>query len=210
MKFIYKNGLVAVIITVFLGAILTPLVLAQDNTAEKTRETTYQKLEAARQAAKERRQELQQKVAERREGLKTRLEATKLRSCQNREKAIGNIMTRMSDRGQKHLDLFDTISERVQKFYTDKSLSLSNYDALLADVVAKKAAAQAAIDETKSTTVSFKCDGDDPKGAAEVFKGSLKDQKEALKAYRTAVKNLIVGVKSALPGSSSEGDSSEN
>lgn len=136
-------------------------------------------------------------VKEQPEVVKQRLEGHKLKVCQQREKKVTNIMSRIGDRGQKHIDLFTKISERTQKFYADKGLSASNYDALVADVAAKKAAAQAAVDSTKSTVVEFKCDSDNPRGAAAHFKQSKADQNEALKAYKTSVKNLIVGVKSS-------------
>src|SRR6185369_3265620 len=103
---------------------------------------------------------------------------------------------RIATRGQKQLDLFSTIAERTETFYTNKGKTLSNYDALVADVNAKKAAAQTTVDATKTAVTVFKCDGTDPKGAAASFKDALKNEIDALKAYKTAVKNLIVGVKS--------------
>lgn len=146
--------------------------------------------------AETRAEEAQTNAQERRDAAKTRLEDAQLRACENRQRVIKNIMSRIADRGQKQLGLFTKISERVQKFYTDKGLTLSNYDELVADVNAKKAAAQAALDEIKSTSTEFECDGDDPKGVVEHFREALKTKIEALKAYRTSIRNLIVGVKS--------------
>ncbi|MEI6237526.1 MAG: hypothetical protein WCP03_02925 [Candidatus Saccharibacteria bacterium] len=135
-------------------------------------------------------------ATERKEAVKTKLADTKLKACQNRQKAVNNIMSRISDRGQKQLDLFTTIATRTEKFYKDKGKTLSNYEALLADVTANKTAAQTTIDAIKADSVTFKCDGTDPKGAVSAFKESLKSEIAALKAYKTSVKNLIVGVKS--------------
>jgi len=124
------------------------------------------------------------------------LAAAQMKSCQNRQKAITNIMARISDRGQKQLTLFGTIATRVETFYTDKGKTLSNYDALVADVNAKQAAAQAAVTTTSSDSTGFSCDGSDPKGFVDTFKNSLKSEISALQDYRTSVKNLTVGVKS--------------
>lgn len=146
----------------------------------------------------------------RKEAAKTRLADAKLKACQNREKAITNIMTRLGDRGQKQANLFGTIAERTQKHYANKGKTLANYDVLVADVVAKKAAAQTAIDAVKSTTVEFECDGDNPKGLASSFKDSLKAEIAALKDFKTAVKNLIVGVKSVQSTTSSDDDGGTN
>jgi len=137
------------------------------------------------------------RAAEAQETAKTHLADAKLKACQNREKVITNIMARLGSHGQKQIELFNKIAERTETFYTDKGKTLANYDALVADVTAKKAAAQAAVDAAKSMVPEFKCDGTDPKGVAASFKDKLKAQNDALKAYKTAVKDLIVGVKSA-------------
>ena len=126
----------------------------------------------------------------------TKLTEAKLRSCQNRQQAIQNIMTRISDRGQKQLTLFEGIATKVETFYTNKGKTLSNYDTLAADVNAKQAAAQTAVDNIKSASTGFSCDGTDPIGFVNSFKSSLKSEISALQDYRTSVKNLIVGVKS--------------
>lgn len=138
----------------------------------------------------------------------TKLSTVKLAVCQRRETAIDNIMARIAERGQKQLDLFTTIATRVETFYTDKGKTLSNYDALVADVNAKKDAAQAAVNQVKADKANFKCDGTDPHGAAAAFKNDLKLEISALKDYRTSIKNLIVGVKSVQGTTSSSQKSS--
>ncbi len=126
----------------------------------------------------------------------TRLSDAKLRVCQTRQTVITNTMSRISDRGQKQLDLFNGIAGNVEKFYTDKGKVLSNYDALVADVNAKQAAAQLAVNAIKTPATSFSCDGTDPMGVADGFKSMLKIEIESLNTYKTSIKNLIVGVKS--------------
>lgn len=171
----------------------TPNVHAQTQTERQAAET---RAEQARQAA-------EQRAAEAKEKAKTRLADAKLKACQNREKTITNIMSRLAERGQKQLNLFTTIANRTEAFYVAKGKTLTNYDTLVADVATKKAAAQTAIDTIKSTGSTFKCDGTDPKGAVSSFKLNLKTQAAALKEYKTAVKNLIVGVKSVQDARSS-------
>lgn len=124
------------------------------------------------------------------------LVAAKLRVCQNRQRAITNIMSRIADRGQKQLTLFGTIATRVETFYANKGKTLSSYDSLVADVNAKQAAAQTTVDTIKSASIGFSCDGTNPQGFVSSFKSSLKSEITALQDYRTSVKNLIVGVKS--------------
>lgn len=149
-------------------------------------------------------EEAQTNATENREAAQTRLDNVKLKVCQSREKTVNNILARIADRGQKQVDLFTKIADRTEAFYTEKGKTLSNYDALVADVTAKKAAAQTAVDATKATSVTFACDGTDPKGVVSTFQQQMKTQNEALKAYKTAVKNLIVGVKSVQGTTSSD------
>lgn len=132
------------------------------------------------------------------EAVKTRLEGAKLQSCEKRERVINSILDRIAARGERRLGVYTKIYERVQEFYTKKGLSISNYDALKAEVTAKKDAAQAAVDEIKSKNIEFACDGSDPKGAAAGFKADLKAEIEALHAYQQALKNFIVAVKTSI------------
>src|SRR3989344_3582309 len=101
-----------------------------------------------------------------RENAKLRLEGDKLKACENREKAINNILDRIAKRGERRLNVYNSIFERVQAFYEKKNLSVSNYDELVADVKAKKAAAEEAVKAAGAKEVDFKCDGSDPKGVA--------------------------------------------
>lgn len=133
----------------------------------------------------------------------------KLRVCQNRQKAITNIMGRIADRGQKQLTLFSTIANRVETFYANKGKTLNNYDALVADVNAKQAAAQTTVDTIKSASTGFHCDGTNPQGFVGSFKDDLKSEITALQNYRTSVKNLAVGVKSAQGTKSSAANQSK-
>jgi hypothetical protein len=126
------------------------------------------------------------------------LDAAKLKSCQNREKSINNRLQNIAARGQRQMGVFDKIATRVEQFATDKNAKPANYDDLVNAVNTQKTAAQAAVDKIKGDSVSFKCDGTDPKGSLEVFKTDLKAETSALKSYRTSVKNLIVGVKTSL------------
>lgn len=181
-KTMIRNSMVAAL-TVCSFAVATPMSAAA--------------LPAARAAeAQAADQEQSTAATENKEAARERLAGAKLKACQNRERNIVNIMTRIADRGQKQVDLFSKIADRTEAFYTNKGKTLSNYGALVAAVASTKASAQAAVQATKTAASAFTCDGTDPKGTAAAFKESLQTQHEALQAYKTAVKHLIVGVKS--------------
>ena len=141
------------------------------------------------------RSQIEAHKAERKAKGHARLEAAKLRSCEARKKQINTVMKRGSTRAENHMKVFDTITTRVKNFYEKKGKVLSNYDELVAAVDAAKAKATGDI-ATLKTLEGIDCNSDDPKGSVDDYKTALAAVREDLKAYRTAVKNLIVGVKS--------------
>lgn len=136
-------------------------------------------------------------------GNEHKLAAAKLLACKAREKGIDNAMNRIAARGQRHLNLISEIATRAENFYTAKGHTLANYDALVADVTAKKTAAQTAVDNVKNNSTGFNCTGNDPKGVATGFAAKVKAMNTALKDYKTSVKTLIKGIKSVQPSNDS-------
>lgn len=188
---------------------------AAKQAAEKKREAAKQeaekKREAVKQAAETKREAVKQEIEKQREAAKNALEQKKeklkedkLKICQEREDHISSSMTGAASRGQEKITLFTKIAERTEAFYASKGKVLSNYDDLVAAVTSEKAAAQSAVDTVSAGSDDFKCDSDNPKATANLFKVDVKAMNEALKNYRTAVKNLIVGVKS-VQSTTSEG-----
>lgn len=138
----------------------------------------------------------QSKAEEVKQRVQGKLDEKRKQTCEKRVATINRIMTNAATQGTNHLSVFDKISERVQKFYADKGLNVANYSALVAEVNAKKAAATAAIKAVQDGK-TFSCDGDNPVGKIDAFNGQIRAMHQALKDYRTAIKNLIVAVKSA-------------
>ena len=163
-------------------------------TSGKTTETRTAELRQKTEVAKEAK-----------EAAKTKLADAKLRVCKTHEKVIDTIMGNAAARGDKQMGVIDTIATRTEAFYQSKGKTLANYDELVAKVNAAKATAQTAVDTVKNSSTTFNCDGTDPKGVAAGFKNAVRAEITALKEYRTAVKNLIVGVKSVQVSTSTEG-----
>jgi hypothetical protein len=157
------------------------LTLALDTTDTTTQSQTEQKRDSSAKKA----------LAQ------AKLDAARLKACQTRERVINNKLQQIAARGAKHLAVFNKKAERVMNFATTKGKKPANYDALVADVSAKKAAALAAVGKISAGSVSFDCDGSDPKGVAEGFKADLRAETEALKAYKQSIRNLLVAVVTA-------------
>ena len=136
---------------------------------------------------------------ERQEVRQAKLDAKKLKVCQTKEKVIKNRLESLTALVTNQQTKFDKIATRVENFYTAKVLptgkTLANYDALAADIDAKKAAVDSNLATAKTNADSFACGADDPKGALSGFREDMQSVKSALKEYRTSIKNLIVAVK---------------
>jgi hypothetical protein len=129
---------------------------------------------------------------------KTRLENTKLKACQARENGIKNRSTQLAGMAKNMQDKFDVIAKRVQDYYTATVIpsgkTVANYDALLADIQAKKAVISSALSKSQADANNFSCTSGDPKGMMTTFKDDMQAVKQALREYRTSIKNLIVAV----------------
>ena len=159
--------------------------------AQERRDERVELRAQAREAAQERRDAAKVQASEKRE-------AAKIRACENKQRVVSNIMARIADRGERHLEVFDKISDRTQAFYTEKGLSVANYDELVANVADKRAAAELQVAAVSDVSTEIDCETEDPKAVAAAFKETMKAQITALKDYRTAVKDLIVGVRTGV------------
>lgn len=171
-----------------------------DRTTEAAkREAVQREIEAAKEAATKARTEAEKEVETAKDKVKTaedRLSGARLKTCQARQEAITKIMKDAAQHGTDQITLFSTIATRVEDFYKSKGNVLSNYDQLVSEVNTTQAAAQAAVQTVKTADTQFDCTSANPKATIDVFRAEIKAQNAALEQYRTAVKNLIVGVKS--------------
>ena len=129
--------------------------------------------------------------------------AVRLTACQNRQANIDATLSRVADRGQKQFDLFSSVATKVETFYTNQGKTLSNYSQLVAVVNTQAATAQAAINTVQADSTGFSCTNS-PKTFVTTFLTALKSQISAMQAYRTAVRNLVIGVKSVDTATSSK------
>lgn len=134
-----------------------------------------------------------------REKVKDRLDSRRLKLCEVKEKVIKNRTESLTRLVLNMEDKFASISARVQKYYTEKLVpegkTVSNYDALVSDIDAKKAALDSALSNAQSDSSNFACDSDNPKGKLKDFREDMQEVKSALHEYRLSIKNLIVAVR---------------
>ena len=143
---------------------------------------------------------LKARLKERHEG---RLDANKQRVCEHHKAVIERILAHANNRGEHHLLVFATIASRVEDFYKDKDLDVANYQELVDEVNSKHDDAEAAI-QAVDDDINLDCEGANPVGRVNTFIHRVKEMHMALKDYRTAIKDLIVGIRPAAEAE--EGD----
>jgi len=125
-----------------------------------------------------------------------KLDATKKPLCEARKDKINTGIINVTERSQNQYTRIDQIFTMTTKFYTDKGLTVSNYDALVATVAQTKAAAEASL-QTLQAAPKLSCDSDGTKADIQSFLNVRLDKQTTFKAYRSAVKALVDAVKTA-------------
>ncbi len=143
-----------------------------------------------------------------------KLTEAKLKTCQNKEAAVRERNDALIKMAENMLIKFDSIAARVKTYYTDKVVpsgkKVSNYDALVADIATKKTVVRSGLDDATTDALAFNCTSDDPKGQLVQFRTRMQAVKQALKEYRTSIKDLIVAVRSVTGTTESGSGSTTN
>lgn len=149
--------------------------------------------EAQKQKVEQRKAELKQRIETVKAERATKLADKRLQACEKRQERINTIFGKATERNAKHLAVIQKIEEKVKAFYTAKNLTSEGYEAAVQKADAAEAAAVAAIET--SQTATFDCASTDGANPGSAIKTAMQARHDALKDYRTAVKNLILVVK---------------
>ena len=125
-----------------------------------------------------------------------KLDDAKKKICENKKEGIQNAMDKISQVGKKHGDWLDGVVTKVKAFVTKNTLTVDNYDTLLATVDNSSAAVDAAVATLDTYKGQFDC-STDPKGVSTDFKTVFQVLKDAEKAYKEAVRALLEATKTA-------------
>ncbi len=180
--------------------------------AENTTEN-QQEIENLRDQIRDRAQERSARLASKSAQIKARLDAVKLQVCKTHQAIIKTRSESLANRADRQFTVFGQIATAVENFYASKvvpkGITVANYDDLVADIATQKASAEEAITAAGDAASAFDCSSDNPKAQLKDFNDKMALARDALKDYRTAIKNLIVSVKSAVGKSKSATSSAE-
>lgn len=179
--------------------------LAENNSSissnAKTESEASDLVEQFREQAKEKTQEARDKAKE-------HTQAEREKSCTARKTALTKRMNNTVAQAQRHKQVFDKIYARVKEFHDTKQLNITNYDSLTANVDKAQTDAEANITALSSLDVSVDCSSQTVAASVGAFQQAVKNTRDSLKAYRSALVELIKALKGASTGSESTADNS--
>jgi hypothetical protein len=155
------------------------------------------------QLIEDRKQELRDQVKTELAAHTEKLDDKRKATCETHQGKINDIADQSATQNRKHLVKFQGIEARIKQFIADKKLTIANYDALVANIDDKEAAASAAIAVALET--NFDCNSVDASNPGKTISGLMRNKQDTLKAYRTAIKELITAAKQALAATTEGG-----
>jgi len=152
----------------------------------------------------------QAKVAEKKAQVKVQTQEHRQQACEARKTSLTNRMTNAVSQAERHKAVFDKIYTRVQDFYTNKKLNVSDYDSLKTAVDTAQADAAASIQALKDTDISVDCTSSTVADSVSAFQTAVGSTRDSLKSYRKALVDLINSLKGASTGQSDSQDTTDN
>ena len=129
-------------------------------------------------------------------------DTAKERACENRENAIKKRSDQLIRFTNNQFRVFTSIADRVKTYYTDivipSGVMVENYNDLVEEIANKQATVSAELDKATAEYKEFTCSSEKPGSQISAFRTGMQAVKQALKDYRTSIKNLIVAVRSAI------------
>jgi hypothetical protein len=159
--------------------------------------------------------EAQTKVTEQRSGKSTKTVAQLQQICENRKTEATNKLNAFDNSAHKHVVRLNSVYVKLKAYQATNNVTVANYATLTADADTKKVAAEQAV----ATLDLLKANGidcatnTDPASTLTTIKSSARDARNALKAYRTSLKNIVVAfaqAKSSTDDSNTSTDDSSN
>lgn len=151
------------------------------------------RIEDRRQAREEKIAEIQANVAERRAMIKQDV-------CENRQERMQNRMTALSRSAGNVQDAIDGAYERVQDFYTNRELTVPEYDALVAAVESARTESEASLEALDSYEFEVDCASSTVAEQVDAYRTAAQTVRDDLKSYRQALVDLIRAVKTSVEG----------
>ena len=147
-----------------------------------------------------REQELADKKAEAKEKKESRVSENKLKKCEAHKQGLTTKFSRITTNSERIKSRIDDIFSKAQQYQTTNNITVDN--SLVTSATTAQQAAADAIANLKTVTPSIDCNNVSVASDVANFKVAAVKTRDALKDYRTAVKNYLKALKDAKETSS--------
>jgi hypothetical protein len=135
--------------------------------------------------------------------------AERQKTCAQIKNAVDRKLAAFDNSATKHLTRLDGVFTKLQDYQTANNLPVSNYDALVAAATAKQTTATEAVDALHQVGTTLDCSSSDPAAMLAAAKTAAKTARDALKDYRTSLKNIVVALAQAKGDSTDTTDTQD-
>lgn len=134
---------------------------------------------------------------------KDRQEQTKQQrqeKCQTRKQGLQTKVDRLTVGAQKHKARIDDVLTKVTTYQQQHNLNIENFEMLMSDATAAKAAAENSVTALGSLKPTVDCNNESVASDVAAFKVAATQARSDLSEYRQAVKAILKAVKTAKNG----------
>lgn len=153
--------------------------------------------EIYRERVEEKRAEAEARMSEAREAAAERRKEIKAEVCERRQEQLEKVLPRLSKGAETVLERLDTVFERVEGFYAKGQLTVADYDAKVEAIVAAQATATTLVEGLNDDIPTIDCASVELGVKLDTYRSATHEAREALKAYRATLVDLISSLKAA-------------
>lgn len=168
----------------------TTSVDGSDGDDSEVQARVQERINAAKQKA-------QAQVESARKNVQAQTQEKRKQLCENRKKAIDNKLNAFTAAADKHLARLNGAYTKLKDYQTNRNVTVPNYDSLTATADAKQQAATEAVAALKSVSSGVDCSSADVSVQLKTVKEAGATARNALKAYRTSLHDILVGLAQA-------------
>lgn len=194
--------LAPLVFVLVLGFGTSPAVLAHGGRDDSFGQSTTEAKQHAQDLVESYKKQARQATEQAKEKTHEKSAELRQKACTVRKDAMQKHLSTKVAAAEKHKEVFDKIFTKVQNYYNQKELNVDNYEALVGAVQDTQADTTEKLLALKSVDVSIDCSDPGVANTIGTFKEALGDTRDSLKAYKTALKQLISAVRQAAESSS--------
>lgn len=130
--------------------------------------------------------------------------------CEARQKGMEQRFTKLTEAAQHHLNKLEDASEKLQAYKADNQVNVANWAELTKTVSDAHNNAALYVTKVADLKPTVDCTSDNVASDIATFKAAVEKARTELKAYRKALKDVVVALNTAKPETTDQGATNEN